>query len=165
MSAVMWGQELALALTKCNAVIDDVDDSNDKKTANTVACGKKLKAALRELWKEAPTDVFDNTYNHLYVVHCCILISFIYRDQEEIIRIDRTAEKLGSIHHLRNAFDLILNVILMALDAPPVFMRTKALRALSQILTVDSTVLSNVGILLSRSSYTHVHIAQRTPRD
>lgn len=32
----------------------------------------------------------------------------------------------------------------MALDAPPVFMRTKALRALGQIVTSDSSVLSMV---------------------
>ena len=32
----------------------------------------------------------------------------------------------------------------MALDAPPVFMRTKALRALGQIVTSDSSVLAMV---------------------
>lgn len=64
--------------------------------------------------------------------------------QEEIVRIDRLAEEIGTTQILKNAFDPILNIILVALDAPPVFMRTKALRALSQILTVDSSVLANV---------------------
>lgn len=45
---------------------------------------------------------------------------------------------------LMGSFGPILNVILMALDAPPVFMRTKALRALGQIVTSDSSVLSMV---------------------
>ena len=45
---------------------------------------------------------------------------------------------------MRNAFEPILNAIIAALDATAVFVRTKALRALSQILTVDSTVLSSV---------------------
>lgn len=66
------------------------------------------------------------------------------RTQEEITHVDRLTEQLGAIQILKNAFDPILNVILLVLDAPAVFMRTKALRALSQILTVDSSVLSNV---------------------
>ena len=57
---------------------------------------------------------------------------------------DKLAEELAATHSLKNAFDPILNVILSALDAPPVFMRTKALKALSQVLTVDSTILTNV---------------------
>jgi len=32
----------------------------------------------------------------------------------------------------------------MALDAPAIFMRTKALRALGQIVTSDATILSTV---------------------
>ena len=35
----------------------------------------------------------------------------------------------------------MLNAVLMALDAPPVFMRTKALRALGQIVTSDFSML------------------------
>lgn len=63
---------------------------------------------------------------------------------------DKLAEEIGTTQCLKNAFDPILNVILVALDAPPVFMRTKALRALSQILTVDSSVLANVSVVFSR---------------
>ncbi|KAI6027546.1 hypothetical protein BKA83DRAFT_4230505 [Pisolithus microcarpus] len=47
---------------------------------------------------------------------------------------------------LMNSFGPILNVVLMALDAPPVFMRTKALRALGQIVTSDSTILSMANV-------------------
>ena len=57
---------------------------------------------------------------------------------------DRVAEEIGITQCLKNAFEPILNVILSALDAQTVFMRTKALRALSQILTVDPSVLTNV---------------------
>lgn len=54
---------------------------------------------------------------------------------------------MGSIQNLRNSFQPILSKILLALDAPPIFVRTKALRALGQIVTSDATILSTVSIL------------------
>lgn len=51
---------------------------------------------------------------------------------------------MGITQGLRNYFNPVLNVILQALDAPPVFMRTKALKALGQILTSDPTILGQV---------------------
>jgi cohesin loading factor subunit SCC2 len=66
----------------------------------------------------------------------------LFSSQEEVTRVDRVAEEIGTLQSLRNSFNPILNVILTALDAPPVFMRTKALRALGQIVTSDPTVLS-----------------------
>jgi len=72
------------------------------------------------------------------------LVSINDRSQEEVIRIDRLAEEVGTIQSLRNSFQPILNIILVALDAPPIFMRTKALRALGQIVTSDATILSMV---------------------
>lgn len=66
------------------------------------------------------------------------------RSQEEVGRIDRLSEEIGTIQSLKNSFNPILNVILMALDAPAIFMRTKALRALGQIVTSDATILSAV---------------------
>lgn len=68
----------------------------------------------------------------------------LYRSQEEVVRIDLLAEEVGTIQSLRNSFQPILNIILVALDAPPIFMRTKALRALGQIVTSDATILSMV---------------------
>lgn len=67
--------------------------------------------------------------------------------QEEVVRIDRLAEEIGTVQGLRNSFHPILNIILAALDAPPIFMRTKALRALGQIVTSDATILSTVSRL------------------
>jgi cohesin loading factor subunit SCC2 len=66
------------------------------------------------------------------------------RSQDEVARIDRLAEEVGTVQGLRSSFHPILNVILVALDAPPVFMRTKALRALGQIVTSDPSILSAV---------------------
>ena len=63
------------------------------------------------------------------------------------MRVDRLSEQIGAIQALKHAFDPILNVIIVALDAPPVFVRTKALRALSHILTTDPNVLSNVSAI------------------
>lgn len=79
------------------------------------------------------------------------------------MRVDRLSEQIGAIQALKNAFDPILNVIIVALDAPPVFVRTKALRALSHILTVDPNVLSNVSLYLSDYCLqAHYLIDQRT---
>jgi len=54
------------------------------------------------------------------------------------------AEEIGTIQGLKNSFNPILNVILLALDAPAIFMRTKALRALGQIVMSDDTILAAV---------------------
>jgi cohesin loading factor subunit SCC2 len=62
------------------------------------------------------------------------------------MRVDGLSEELGTIQSLRNSFNPILDVILMALDAPAIFMRTKALRALGQIVTSDATILSTVSL-------------------
>lgn len=61
---------------------------------------------------------------------------------EELARIDRLSEEIGICQSLRNSFNPILAVVLQALDAPPVFMRTKALKALGQIVTSDPSILS-----------------------
>lgn len=66
--------------------------------------------------------------------------------QNEIKRIDSLSEEIGIIQSLRNLFQPILNVILQALDAPPVFMRTKALKALGQVVLSDPSILSAVRI-------------------
>ena len=69
-----------------------------------------------------------------------------HRSQEEALRIDALAEEIGTIQNLRNSFNPILSVILMALDSPAIFVRTKALKALGVIVTSDSTILSAVRI-------------------
>jgi len=73
-----------------------------------------------------------------------LLIKRAYRSPEEVARIDRLAEEIGIVQDLRNSYQPILNVTLLALDAPPVFVRTKALRALGQIVTSDPTILTSV---------------------
>lgn len=57
---------------------------------------------------------------------------------------DALAEEIGTIQSLRNSFNPILGVILMALESPAIFVRTKALKALGVIVTSDSTILSAV---------------------
>jgi hypothetical protein len=75
---------------------------------------------------------------------CFVFTGRFHRSPEEIARIDRLAEEIGIVQDLRNSYQPILNVILLALDAPPVFVRTKALRALGQIVTSDPTILTAV---------------------
>ncbi|KAG2115459.1 hypothetical protein DEU56DRAFT_932992 [Suillus clintonianus] len=118
LTAATWGQELAVALKQLGASAQEEGMGPQSKLY------AKLKSALREVWKDVSNDVFD------------------VGSQEEANRVDRYAEEIGTIQTLRNSFGPILNVVLLALDAPAVFMRTKALRALGQIVNSDSSILA-----------------------
>lgn len=133
----MLGQDLAHSLKQVNGWISDPEDEdlNLKDTTNLLAFGQTIKKALKEVWKDKNADVFD------------------FGSQEEVARVDQIAEQLGSVQTLRNSFQPILNKILQALDAPPIFVRTKALRALGQIITSDATILSAVNVRRSIESH------------
>lgn len=75
--------------------------------------------------------------------------------QEESAKADGLSEEIGIIQNLRNTFYPILNVVLSALEAPPVFMRTKALKALGQIITSDPSILSTVSSPCSIHVFPH----------
>ncbi|PPR07277.1 hypothetical protein CVT26_012437 [Gymnopilus dilepis] len=137
LTAATLGYELAAALKQVHGWIESPEgdedlnlNSNlglslkDKDPKKLQAFGQRLKLALREVWKDGAGDVFD------------------IGSQEEVQRVDALAEEIGTIQSLRNSFNPILSVIVMALDAPAIFMRTKALRALGQIVTCDASVLS-----------------------
>ncbi|KZT19995.1 ARM repeat-containing protein [Neolentinus lepideus HHB14362 ss-1] len=126
LTAVAFGHELAFALKQLNSWIQP-DEEFDPKVDRTeiLPFAQKIKSALRDVWKDPATDVFD------------------VGSQDEVIRVDRLAEEIGTIQGLRNSFHPILNKILLSLDAPPVFIRSKALRALGQIVTSDPTILSS----------------------
>lgn len=62
-------QELATALKQVNVTIEHPDDDDDdlnlrerKDQKKVLTFGEKLKAALREVWKDPATDVFDIGY-------------------------------------------------------------------------------------------------------
>ncbi|RDB15317.1 Protein rad9 [Hypsizygus marmoreus] len=138
LTAATLGHELAAALKQVNGWITDPDgdeDLNLKDPAKLRLFGQKIKTALRDVWKDPATDVFD------------------IGSQEEVVRIDRLAEEVGTVQSLRNSFQPILGIILMALDAPPIFMRTKALRALGQIVTSDATILATPNVRRSIESH------------
>ena|SRR6266404_2575170 len=80
---------------------------------------------------------------HIFSMSFFVLTAH-HSSPEEVARIDRLAEEIGIAQDLRNSYQPILNVILLALDAPPVFVRTKALRALGQIVMSDPTILTGV---------------------
>ncbi|KAF8904085.1 hypothetical protein CPB84DRAFT_1773363 [Gymnopilus junonius] len=127
LTAATLGYELAAALRQVHGWIENPDtdeDLNLKDPSKLQAFGQRLKLALREVWKDSMNDVFD------------------IGSQEEVQRVDGLAEEIGTIQSLRNSFNPILSIIVMALDAPAIFMRTKALRALGQIVTSDASVLS-----------------------
>lgn len=83
--------------------------------------------------------------------------------QDEVARVDRLSEEIGTCQHLRNSFNPILSVVLQALDAPPVFMRTKALKALGQIVTSDPSILSAPNV--RRGIETHLLDSSPAVRD
>ncbi|EJF61054.1 hypothetical protein DICSQDRAFT_170603 [Dichomitus squalens LYAD-421 SS1] len=122
LTAVMWGHELALTLQHCERLLSE-DADIDRKAVKSLA--RQEKGAMREIWDEPSGDIFE-----------------LGTSQEELARIDRLSEEIGICQSLRNSFNPILAVVLQALDAPPVFMRTKALKALGQIVTSDPSILS-----------------------
>ncbi|KAJ4482460.1 hypothetical protein J3R30DRAFT_3699992 [Lentinula aciculospora] len=146
--AATLGQDLATALQKVAQWIEgdsaqrphgkthDENDNDNRNQASSKdipklkAFGEKLKPALREVWKDRSVDVFD------------------IGSPEEALRVDQLAEGIGAIQgsSLRNGFMPMLNVILQALDAPVIFMRTKALRALGQIITSDPSILTTSSV-------------------
>lgn len=70
LSAVTWGQELAIALRRCNASLSNDGDDIDLIKANNpqmLSFGVKVKSALRDVWEDATTDVFSVGYVHHYV--------------------------------------------------------------------------------------------------
>ena len=92
-----------------------------------------------------PMSLIIRTYN-VYVSSEGDQLTLTTRTQEDVNRIDNLAERIGMSQSLKNAFDPILSAILTALDAAAVFVRTKALRSLGQILLVDASILSNVSL-------------------
>ncbi|KAF7296629.1 Sister chromatid cohesion protein [Mycena chlorophos] len=131
LSAATFGFELALALERLDISISHPDEDEDmtlQDPAQLKVIGKKIKSALHSVWKDQSGDVFDAG------------------SEEDVPRIDQTAEAIGTIQTLKNSFTPILNVILGSLDAPPIFMRTKALRALGQIVTSDPTILGETNV-------------------
>ncbi|KZP26313.1 hypothetical protein FIBSPDRAFT_1040859 [Athelia psychrophila] len=127
LTAATWGRELAAALKDMDIRIQDPEEQALGSKADiqkSFTFGLKIKHTLRNIWTDPSSDIFD------------------VGTQEDVVRIDRFSEEIGSIQALKSSFQPILNVILQALDAPPVFMRTKALRALGQIVTSDPTILS-----------------------
>ncbi|KAF7422876.1 Sister chromatid cohesion protein 2 [Pleurotus ostreatus] len=127
LTAATLGQELSRALEQINAWVTKQEDDGDlnlKDSKRLLTFGGSIKAAMRDVWKDAGADVFD------------------VGSQDEVSRVDRMSEEVGTIQALRNSFTPILNIILTSLDAPAIFMRTKALRALGQIITSDANILS-----------------------
>jgi len=54
------------------------------------------------------------------------------------------SEEIGTLQNMRSLFTPILTTIVVALNASVILMRTKALKALGQIVTSDPTVLAMV---------------------
>jgi len=76
LTAAILCHELAAALKQVNLIIEQGDDEDElgmpgsRAESKHVAFGKKLKDALREVWKDPGTDVFDIGY----AFTCCLLV-------------------------------------------------------------------------------------------
>ncbi|KAG8214779.1 hypothetical protein J3R82DRAFT_9915 [Butyriboletus roseoflavus] len=127
LTSAMWGHELANALRVLRGTLPQ-DDGGPAQKSSTLTLCMQIRNALSEVWTNRSNDVFD------------------VGSEEEATRVDLFAEEIGTVQNLRSSFGPILNVVLTALDAPPVFMRTKALRALGQIVTSDSSILSTANV-------------------
>ena len=142
LTAALLGQELAGALKQIDNWLSDPNDTHFSQQ-KLLSFGAKIKTSLRDVWQEPAADVFDIGY--VLPAPCASPSqNRLPSSQEEVVRIDKLAEKIGPIQCLRSSFQPILNIILLSLDAPPVFMRTKALRALGQIVMSDPSILSTV---------------------
>ncbi|ELU38190.1 proline-rich protein Rad9 [Rhizoctonia solani AG-1 IA] len=130
LTAATWAQELASCLRQCDSILSKTEGENleDMSDVNLPKLASKIKSALRAVWKENTTDMFDLGID------------------AEIKRVDDLAERFGGTQSLRNAFEPILSAIILALDAPAVFMRTKALRSLGLIVTKDSSILKQANV-------------------
>ncbi|KAI1793228.1 hypothetical protein LXA43DRAFT_1124268 [Ganoderma leucocontextum] len=143
LTAVVWVHELALTLQHCERILSE-DAEVDRKLVKSLA--RQQKTALREIWDDPPGDIFE-----------------LGTSQEEVTRIDCLSEEIGTCQTLKNSFNPILAVVLQALDAPPVFMRTKALKALGQIITSDPSILSAPNV--RRGIETHLLDSSPAVRD
>ncbi|CAE6459153.1 unnamed protein product [Rhizoctonia solani] len=130
LTAATWAQELASCLRQCDSILSKTEDDemDDVGNADLPKLAAKIKQALRSVWKENTTDMFDLGID------------------AEIKRVDDLAERFGGTQSLRNAFEPILSAIILALDAPAVFMRTKALRSLGLIITKDPSILKQANV-------------------
>lgn len=132
-----------------------------KPRSDIKAFGMKLKQALGDVW-EGTTDIFDIRLGiDKRNILCIDLV--VYSSQDDSTQVDATAEALGTVQGLRSAFSPILNVILAALDASAIFMRSKALKSLGQIITSDPQLLSSVceSVYWSRNRLTRAQASVR----
>ena len=147
-------------LKQCQTSI--TNSGNNQPSQSLISFEPKVKSALCDVWVESSADVFDPG--------CVLLLNKAPHaepfpsSEQEAARVDRLSEEVGSIQSLKSLFLPILNVVLVALDAPPVFMRTKALRALGQIVTSDPSILSMVRHLQLFTSHPDPILLEQRPK-
>lgn len=137
-----------MAMKHTANILEDGGDGNPTQEQKIHIFSSRLKEALSTVWTGSEVDVFEARYDITYPEFLLFFEALSYSSQEESSRIDVLAEVLGSVQLLRSHFNPILNVVLQALDAPPVFMRTKALKALGQIVMSDPSILTAVSVLV-----------------
>ncbi|KAG9034044.1 Sister chromatid cohesion protein 2 [Tulasnella sp. JGI-2019a] len=140
LTAATWGHDLARTLSRCESIVSKMSVepmSSSAELEQMLEFATRLKASLHDVWKEATADVFD------------------VGTEGDIARVDSLSEELGSTNALTNAYDAIVNVVLNALGSTVVFMRTKSLRALGQMIVADSNVLRKANVRHAIENHLH----------
>jgi cohesin loading factor subunit SCC2 len=72
LTAATWGQELAIALKQTNILIQDPEEELGSKAdrQNVLSFGLKIKNALRDIWTDHATDVFDIGFASRFICPC-----------------------------------------------------------------------------------------------
>lgn len=107
-----------------------------------MAACEKLRLNLRQLWGPRQNDVF--TAECVNYSRSSLIFSLTLYCRSNSERIDKASEVIGVSQVLKHAFEPILTIIISSLEASAVFMRTKALRALGQVIVEDPNILQNV---------------------
>ncbi|EJU03190.1 ARM repeat-containing protein [Dacryopinax primogenitus] len=122
-SIALWGHEVAINLSQAVENLDADASTSAERFEKGSELVKEMSNAIRNAWDKDSGDVFEASSDH------------------ESSRIDTVGQLLGATNPLQNTFDPTIHAILLALTSPAVFMRTKALRAIGQIITCDPQLL------------------------
>jgi cohesin loading factor subunit SCC2 len=170
MTCVVWAQELHGVIAKLDSVVEKLavekdEDAILEREKLQVIC-QTFKSASRDVWQAD-----DRLFETKSVIYPFSLIQkLICRDPRQSENALQASIALARGRPLQSAFDPILRAIGASLDSTVVALRSKALRALGSIVTVDPDVLALVStsassgskLTASHSSKKHWKIDYRT---
>ncbi len=144
MDSVIWAQELQGAIKKVTSVIEklavekDEDAQNNRQNLQTVS--QQIRSALQRLWMGD-----DGLFEIRYVIcHRRTNNADRSSDPKQGAAAAQASIAVSRGRTLQAAFDPILHALISVMDTPNVALRSKALRGLGSIVTVDPELLGLV---------------------